>query len=129
MITKFHIYENSNDLIPKFYIDLRNASDEEKMKALNILEKISKLRFNGYNGEGAKEKYITHRDSQGLAWCWRVEQERGWFDEGNNFYVSGIHTRNWGMPEIGEKMLTCKEFIETGPVNVEMFFTSNKYNL
>lgn len=115
MIINFKLFENNKDIISKFYIDIRNSSDDEKMKALNILEEISKLSFNGTD---SKKEFIYKK-----YWCWEIKQN--WY----SIYIGGIHTPNWGMPEIGEKMLTCKEFIETGPENVDMFFTSNKYNL
>ena len=70
MIKRFESFNNSGKLM-KIHIDVRNCSDEQKMEILNILEDRSEddLRF---NGENSKEKFITNRDTQGLAWCWTV---------------------------------------------------------
>jgi len=124
MITEFKIFENLN-LIPKFYIDIRNCSDEEKMKALSLLEKNSKIRF---NGESSKEDFINY-EYHLRPWAWIVKHQKGWFNDPSEFYMGAMFSTHWSTFDIGKRMIPCKEFIQIGIENVEMYFTSNKYNL
>jgi hypothetical protein len=110
----------------KFYIDIRKCSNEEKMKILNLIEEISPII---YNGENSKKDFINKKDTQGLAWCWAVKKVKGSFNNIDYFHISGIHTYNWGMPEIGNMMITGEKFIEIGPENIELFFKIKDYNL
>ncbi len=131
MIKKFKIFETNyknqiyENCMSKFYVDIRNCSNDQKRTALNMLENITNLRFNGTSN---KFQFIIKKDQSGKAWCWRIKKEKGMWGK-NNFYVSGIHTKNWGMPEIEKTMIPCEMFIKIGAENVETYLMTNKYNL
>lgn len=104
---------NIKEMVP-FAINIADCSAEERMEILNMLEKYADFRF---NGPSTKERFVADRDSTGLAWCWRVSREKGWFSDPDRFYMSGVHTKGWVDDSIGgsmEHMITGKEFIRLG---------------
>jgi len=96
MITIFEKF-NSEKI---FYIDLRKCKDVKK-----LIDKISKFGELYFNGSSNPDIFINYEDHSGKAWAWKVIIR---YDYN---YISGIHAPNWGMPEIGETMISCDDFL------------------
>ena len=108
-IKLFEEFKNSE--IPKFAIDIRGTSDDDLIKILNILKQYANLRFNGASNE---MNFINYKDTQGKAWCWRVEPETDFWREKFTFFMSGVHTYGWYREDLMGHMIDWKDFIKLG---------------
>jgi hypothetical protein len=122
-------FENISDEF-RFAVNVKDYSDEQKLEALDMMEKSFPIRF---NGSQSKKRFIDYRDQSGKAWCWLIEIENRWqgFDKGygQNIYISGVHTFGWFDRDRMKNMITLEKFLKIGIENIETYFTAKNYNL
>jgi hypothetical protein len=103
---KIKLFEEFKANIPNFAIDIRNCSDDDRLKILDIIEQKGKIRFNGANN---KEYFISHKDQSGKAWCWTVKID--WVED---IYISGVHSPGWYREDLMGNIIYGKDFIKLG---------------